>query len=121
VLEALAVKLAPVLRRDFPDRERRVPADLRRRVLQRDGGICQVCGDTFASQVERIDPSRPDGLELLDASLRGVCDPCHRRHLTGMSSATPRAVQTDDEIMRRIRSPEPLRPCDDHVVWGRHW
>jgi hypothetical protein len=30
-------------------------------------------------------------------------------------------VQTDDEIMRRIRSPEPLRPCDDHVVWGRHW
>jgi 5-methylcytosine-specific restriction endonuclease McrA len=116
VLAVLEVRLATLLQGGYPQRDRRLPTPLRREVLERDGGICQSCGQAFASQVDRVAEAGPDSERF-----RGVCDSCHRRFLESLVPTASRDASTAEAIRQRIHAPEPLQPCDDHLVWGRHW
>lgn len=116
VMAALEERLTTILYGSYPEHDRRLPTPLRREVLARDGGLCQSCGQAFASQVDRVAEAGPESERF-----RGLCDSCHRRHVEEIAPPTPRDAAAVDAIRRRIHAPEPLRPCDDHLVWGRRW
>lgn len=117
VAEALRIKLASVLGGGYPEAERRVSSARRAAVFTRDGGICQLCHDAPATQVDHLDGSSDD-LE----NLRGVCDSCHRgRTLASVRAATPAEVLIGIGIRARIDAASPLRACDDHETWAGTW
>jgi hypothetical protein len=67
-------------------------ARLRRRVLNRDGHRCQICGGP-ANEIDHIRPVMLGGADT-DANLRAVCRPCNLRK--GIKPQGPAVPQGDD-------------------------
>lgn len=84
------------------DRRQRLPPDWnarRRRVLERDRGICHVCGLPGADQVDHVIA----GDDHSDANLAAIhAVPCHRDKTTAEAAAA------------RARQPRRQRPAERH-------
>jgi 5-methylcytosine-specific restriction endonuclease McrA len=120
VEEALKIKVASVLGGGYPADERRLSAEQRQAVFDRDEGKCQVCGGP-ATEIDHIDPMVGGDMNR-PGNLQALCNECHRRK----TIAGHHPIETEDEFLRatellsRIRSPEPLRDCDD-PDWSSRW
>lgn len=98
--------------RDGSWRSRPLPAGwgaIRRRVLERDGGVCQWIDDSGwcglpANQVDHIDRHGDDGL----ANLQALCEVHHARK--SASEGGVAAAESRREIWRRLRKPPERHP-----------
>lgn len=73
-----ATRYGPVYRSDIVDRGRRnLPADVRRRVLERDGHRCQQCGTTDRLEIDHVIPLRHGGDFLDMGNLQVLCKSCN--------------------------------------------
>jgi 5-methylcytosine-specific restriction protein A len=65
---------------------------LRKRVIVRDGGLCQACRAALIAEVDHIIPLERGGTNSM-ANLQGLCIPCHQRKTalegSGNASMTP--------------------------------
>jgi 5-methylcytosine-specific restriction endonuclease McrA len=119
VAEALRTKMAfAVTDGGYPGAVRELDPATRQAVIDRDGGKCVLCGQT-GTEIDHIANSSP---EL--SNLQLLCHECHtkktQRNLQPIEPGS-QADKTWSELMMRIRSPEPLRACDDEVGWPVEW
>lgn len=116
VLLALKTKLAHALGDGYDAAARRVPPERRAEVIDRDGGKCVLC-EKPGDEIDHIAGSNDDL-----SNLRLLCRGCH--HEVTASHFMPIAEQHHIEralwLKRRVRSPEPLRPCDV-ADWRQNW
>lgn len=73
-------------------------ADLRARILSRDGGRCRTCG-AIATQVDHIIPAHQGGTDH-PTNLASICVPCHR-------SKTGREARAAQGFRKRPPEPHP--------------
>lgn len=110
------IKIAHALSGGYPGGRRQVPPTVRAEVRIRDGDRCVLCGDAGA-EVDHI-----DGDANTAENLRLLCAPCHRavteQRLRPIQD--PGMIREYGTIVRRIRSPQPERPCDG-PTWSGDW
>jgi len=108
VHEALGIKLAHIADGGYAQRERQLPIEVRRAVIQRDGGVCQSCGQPAAD----IDHIRDSSADL--SNLQLLCRPCHNaKTQEGMVRAELDVVNTVHRPIRNRAMESPKRqPCD---------
>ena len=120
VRDAIQIKFAFAFSEDgfYDANARRLPLILRRKVIERDNGLCVKCG-TDGTEIDHIDGSQSD-LE----NLQLLCRNCHgnktRLRLTEISPDNPRFIEIQarkTELVSRIESVVPKRPCDDEQNW----
>lgn len=118
VRDALRTRLAFAVSGGYPRRARALDANIRKAVMDRDGGMCVICGSP-GTEIDHIAGSSPElgNLQLL----------CHRCHIE-KTAKNFRPIQSGSpqEMLRfeldyRIASATPLRPCDDELQWGVTW
>lgn len=116
VAEAMRTRLAHLVAGGYPDRDRRLPDQIRREVLARNGGLCVACGERPAAEVDHIDGSSPD-----PANLQGLCHSCHQAktesHFVLMDDQD-RAVR--DAFLDHVRESEPVMLAHD-ACWAEEW
>ena len=76
---------------------------LRRTVLDRDRGICHLCGQAGADTVDHVKPVSLGGTDNLDNLAAAHDDPCHRRKTSAEGVAA-----------RAKHSAARLRPVEPH-------
>lgn len=117
VKEALRIAMASVTGGGYPRDERRLSPEQRQQILDRDEGLCQVCGGP-GNEIDHIggpidgDINHPDNLQV-------PCADCHRRKtMAGHRIATdPEHIARAMNMHRRIHAPEAERACDDPAAW----
>lgn len=114
---ALRIKIAHALNGGYDEDARRLPADTRQAVHNRDRSRCVLCGAP-GTEIDHI-----DGPDSSLTNLRLLCTPCHRTvteaHLRPVTES--RHLELRDAIITRINSPEPIRPCDEPNWNWRAW
>jgi 5-methylcytosine-specific restriction endonuclease McrA len=129
IQEALRIRAVVVMNGGYPQAERRLPAGLRKLILERDGHICQMCSGP-GQQVDHIrlrgvnhDINHPRNLQVL-------CGACHR----AKTLADIRLISHRDdpdlwrrlndksaELERRVRADPAERTSDDEQRWPSTW
>lgn len=114
---ALRIKIAHALNGGYDEDARRLPPETRQAVRDRDHDRCVLCGDP-GTEIDHIDG--PDGSL---ANLRLLCTPCHQTATeTHLRPTTQGAdVVLRDQILARVSSKEPIRPCDQPKWNWRAW
>ncbi len=111
---ALQTQIAHLLAGGYPERLRRLPAEVREAVWERDQGRCRLCGAP-GEEIDHISDSSPalDNLQLL-------CKPCHQRKTSErMVPASPQGQRRIKQIWReRVAPDEPTYLCDDEEQWA---
>jgi len=113
---ALRIKRAHALGDGYDATVRHIPADVRREVWERDGGLCVMCG----APGEEID--HRSGSSNDPANLRVLCRRCHREITVAHIRPTfDGAVLLDARtLLARELAATPLRPCDA-PDWEETW
>jgi 5-methylcytosine-specific restriction endonuclease McrA len=113
ILEAVRIRLALVVGGGYPKPERSLPAAVRKAVIARDGGLCQLCGEA-GKDIDHIGGSSS---EL--TNLRLLCKKCHnKKTVPGLVPiTTPEHRERAKELRARIRAKKPKRQCD-HAAWN---
>lgn len=95
----------------YPERIKLIPESAIKKVIQRDGRKCQVCG-RGASTVDHAKTAcnRP-------INLRAVCATCSNAKPLQDPDVIHNAQDLLQEITARIAAPEPIRICDDAASW----
>lgn len=97
---------------------RELDPETRCTVIERDGGKCVLCGKS-GTEIDHIVDSSP---KLTNLQL--LCHDCHaqktQQNLRPIEPGS-RADVIWSQLMKRIHSPVPLRPCDDEVTWPSSW
>lgn len=130
VKEAIQMRLAMVLGGGYPNRERRVPPDVRSAVFARSGGTCESCGRLL--DLEGTGPD-PDALATIQhahghsshaSNLKAFCRRCNMADARAKFVAVE-AGSAEDMLAAQLRvrwySPKPRRLCDDHERWKADW
>jgi hypothetical protein len=119
VADAFRTKMAfAVTEIGYAEAGRELDSETRRSVIERDGGKCVMCGKPGTEIDHVVDSS----LELMNLQL--LCHDCHaRKTRQNFRPIEPgsRAEVIWTQLMDRIQSPVPLRPCDDEVAWPSSW
>lgn|GEM_PF-2189132 len=126
VKEAIQMRVAQTVAGGYPTKDRRIPDDLRRTVMEGANGQCQKCGRDFdpddADAIATI--QHMDGSSSEPSNLQAWCRRCN------MADAQSRFVRIADgspesraiaEMKTRWESTVPLRPCDDDERWKDVW
>jgi len=118
VREAVEIRLGLVVSGGYPERERHVPPAIRKAVIARDGGRCQMCGRP-GTDMDHI-----EGNSNEMENLRLLCRICHnKKTIAGMveiASGTEgyqRAMEIQKRLLHRINASVPKRRCDDDEHW----
>lgn len=116
MLYALRVKMAHALGDGYAANRRRLSAEARRAVLDRDGGRCVLCGEAGSE----IDHCNGDSNAIAD--LRLLCKACHREITSAqlVPVAARDALALRDEILRRATALVAERECDGNQ-WRGIW
>lgn len=116
VIEALRIRLAFVLGGGYPKLVRTLPDSVRRTIIERDQGTCQICGQP-GTEIDHIsgNSNDPSNLQLL-------CDSCHnKKTIAGFVRITkeshPEAWEKAQSLRKRATAKEPLQVCDSRE-WG---
>jgi hypothetical protein len=103
---------------------RKVPASLRAAIIERDGGICQICGAP-GNEIDHIsgDANAPENLQLLCKTCNGAKLAAAVKTITLESDPVlwHFIVQQQERLGARIASPHPLRICDREQSWESDW
>ena len=123
VAEAVRIRIGMVLGGGYPKQARVLSAKVRAAVMERDGGLCQVCG----GEATQIDHNNDDA-DLVarnindPENLQAICDTCHRaKTLSTFKPIGPEHEAKAAELQARIDAPAPLRECDDDLTWKTAW
>lgn len=120
VLEAIERRFAfAYSEKGYYDEKARQVSDLKRQqVIERDEGLCQLCGDV-GTEIDHIDGDSDD----LD-NLQLLCDDCHnektRANMVLVGPGDERyeeILARENELRSRIDAPTLLRRCDDESNW----
>lgn len=115
VTYALRIRMAIILGGGYPA-ERSLPPAVRRAVVERDQGLCRLCGAP-GEQIDHIDGSSADL-----SNLRLLCQACHRKvteeHLV---PATAEQAEEAHALWTRVRATRPRRICDNEQRWASGW
>lgn len=103
----------------YDEKARSLSVVLRKKVLERDKGLCRNCG-AVGSEIDHINGNSND----ID-NLQLLCNDCHTEktqagiiHIT-LEHPRYEEIQTrNDELRSRINAPIPLRLCDDELKWN---
>jgi hypothetical protein len=120
IQEAIGVRILMLNGGGYPERERDLPAALRKSIFLRDEGKCQVCGDV-ATQIDHI-----KGSSDAPFNLRAACGPCNRRlafEAAGIADSEQQAFIEElwDDLAERVAASAPIRVCDDPDEWKHKW
>jgi hypothetical protein len=103
----------------YDAKARRVPTSVRRYVIDRDGGRCQIClGPGF-------DIDHKIGSSNDPANLQVLCDACHNKKtvatfITITEESHPEEWAKLELLRERVAAAEPMRPSDSQV-WESIW
>lgn len=115
VAYALRIRMAMILGGGYPP-ARSLPPAVRAAVIERDQGLCRLCGAP-GEEIDHIDGSSPDL-----SNLRLLCQACHRNvteeHLV---PATAERAEEARVLWERVRAFRPRRLCDDEQRWAPSW
>ena len=70
---AIRIKIAHALTDGYDERARRLTAEQRKEIIERDRGQCVLCGAS-GTEIDHI-----DGASNTPSNLRLLCDPCHNK------------------------------------------
>lgn len=114
--------LAHLFSGGYPTAERRISARVRKTVIFRDQGRCQICGRP-GTEIDHIDGTSND-----PSNLQVLCIKCHNQktdsHIKKVSPNDPRFQEIDQkgwELEARVHADKPLRECDDPERWSERW
>ena len=114
---ALRIKIAHALNGGYDEDARRLSPETRQAVRDRDHDRCVLCGDA-GTEIDHI-----DGADDSLVNLRLLCGHCHQtvteEHLRPITEDRDKVLR--DEILARINSEEPMRPCDQPNWNWRAW
>jgi len=104
----------------YDEKARRVSLIKRKKVIERDGGLCHKCG-AVGSEIDHIngDSDDIDNLQLL------CCDCHNKKTKANMTAITPKheryeeILARENELRSRIDATTPLRLCDDESNWNK--
>lgn len=115
---ALRTKRAFILSGGYSSKERHLPNKIRDLVLQRNKGLCQVCGKA-GTEIDHINGSND---EL--SNLQLLCQKCHNEKtalsLKPLDKNDPqydKNVRKAEELNVRVHAIDPLQECDDQDQW----
>jgi 5-methylcytosine-specific restriction endonuclease McrA len=103
----------------YDEKASQVSAAKRRQVIEREHGLCRLCG-AVGSEIDHISGASQDlnNLQLL-------CHGCHSEKTeANMVPITPEheryeeILARESELRARIDASAPLRPCDDETNWN---
>ena len=130
VAEAIQMRTAMVLGGGYPERERRVPQEVRDTVFRRSGGFCEECGRRMDLGGTTGDPDATPTIQHVGgnsndlSNLKAFCRRCN------MADAQSRFIPVEQgsaeaalavELRVRWSAPEPMRLCDDDRRWKNIW
>jgi 5-methylcytosine-specific restriction endonuclease McrA len=122
IKDAIQIRLAHILSGGYSTKKRYLSPIVRAKVISRDNGLCQQCGNP-GNEIDHINghSSNLKNLQLL-------CRDCHikktKSHLKELTPETPGFEEKNQkiiEIMNRIESKVPLKICDDDENWEKIW
>lgn len=130
IKEAIQMRTASVLGGGYPERERRVRADVRARVFERAEGRCEECGRVLEFGVGTGGPDALATIQHVNGNsnspedLKAFCRRCNladaqSRFVPVEPGSPPELLAISLEI--RCAAEPPLRRCDDDLNWGREW
>jgi 5-methylcytosine-specific restriction endonuclease McrA len=119
VAEAVRIRIGMVLGGGYAKSARELSPELRRSIVERDGGVCQVCGEP-GDQIDHINEDA--SLVAIDINdprnLQLICDSCHRaKTLSTFKPLEDEERPHADALRARIDASVPLRECDDDQQW----
>ena len=119
IQEAIEIRLQMVLQDGYPASERRVSPEMRAFIRARDKDTCQLCNrhlDEPEIQIDHISGSSntPDNLRVL----------CRRCNLDRVWSGPTRPMTKEEmalvqEIRSRAFAKEPVKLCDNEILWNQ--
>lgn len=119
VREAIQIRRAHILSGGYDARGRRLSDDVRARVIERAGGLCEMCGRP-GEEIDHIDGSSND-----EGNLQLLCNRCHVEktvatlvHITKESH--PEAWEHAERLRRRAEASAPVQFCDS-PEWEKDW
>ncbi|HKO56344.1 MAG TPA: HNH endonuclease [Thermoanaerobaculia bacterium] len=117
IRDALRMRLAHILAGGYHARLRQVPVDVRRAVIERDGGRCRAC-DAPGEEIDHIRGSKNDL-----SNLQLLCVDCHWKKTTRRmhrisAKSHPEEWAKANALVARVQAVEPIRLCDD-PSWER--
>lgn len=114
---AVGIKIAHALNGGYDEAARRLPPEIRQAVRVRDRSRCVQC-QAPGTEIDHI-----DGPDKNLSNLRLLCSSCHRTvteaHLQPITDAGH--LERRDQLVARINSDEPTRPCDEPNWDWRAW
>jgi 5-methylcytosine-specific restriction endonuclease McrA len=114
---AIRIKIALALSGGYDKAARNLTQEVRQTVIDRDRGLCVLCGQPWA-EIDHI-----DGPNSNPSNLRLLCKQCHHgvteAHLRPITDTA--TLELRDRLLRRIDAPEPERPCDQPGWDWRSW
>lgn len=111
VAEVIKIRLAHILSGGYDKVARRIPENIRRTVVERDGGRCQTCGGP-GDEIDHIHGSSSDPINL-----QLLCDACHNKKTVAAlkritKDSHPAEWAAAKWLRQRATAPSPLLPCD---------
>jgi hypothetical protein len=111
-------ELARILGGGYNKKGRKVPKRVRRFVIDRAGGRCEICGGP-GTEIHHIHGSSND-----PANLQLLCRPCHEKTFAPKISITeeshPEEWAKAQGLKKRAEAPKPLLLCDSEI-WKSIW
>jgi HNH endonuclease len=119
VPRAIKIKLALILGGGYNRAARRLSEKLRQMIIERDGGVCRICGEP-ANEIDHISGSSSD-----PANLQLLCDRCHNKKTEGgfrsiTKDSHPVEWVTAKWLRFRAAADKPLLVCD-YDAWDSQW
>ncbi len=120
VTQAIDIRIGAFISNEsrYPYEERKLTPEQREAIFIRDNYTCQIGGPSCTGKATGID--HINGSSSDPSNLRAACNTCNMGRLKRVP-APPEQAKIIHAVWERINSPEPMRECDDDVVWQNVW
>ena len=120
VRDAIDIRIGAFIsnKQRYPYEERKLTPEQREAIFARDNYTCQINGPGCTIEATGID--HINGSSSDPSNLRAACNTCNMGRLKRVT-ASPEQAKIIRAMWERINSPEPMRECDDDVVWENIW